>query len=67
MSQTTKIHSVKDLLVSAQEVLIMVGAEANLDALAASTAFFLSLQQTEKTVNFASPEIPHQPHQALAG
>lgn len=67
MSQATQIHSVKDLLASAQEILVMVGAKANLDTLAASTAFFLSLQQTEKEVSLASPQTPTQPHQALAG
>ena len=49
------ISQIKDFLETAQNILVLVDSNAEIDVLAASSALFLSLEMSGKNVVFASP------------
>jgi len=58
MSFQSQLTQIKDFLDSTQSILVLIGPEADLDVLAASSALFLSLENSGKDVIFASPDLP---------
>ncbi|MBU0576494.1 hypothetical protein KJ654_02430 [Patescibacteria group bacterium] len=58
MISQPQILQVRGFLDTAQSVLVLIGPDSNLDVLAASSALFLSLEQSGKDVIYASPDLP---------
>ena len=67
MISQPQVLQIKDFLDTAQSVLVLIGPNSDLDVLAASSALFLSLEQSGKDVVYASPDLPPSPNQNLVG
>ncbi len=67
MISQPQILQIKDFLDTAQSILVLIGPDADLDILAASSALFLSLEQSGKNVVYASPNLPSEIDQNLVG
>lgn len=67
MISQQQVLQIKDFLNSAQSVLVLIDPAADLDVLAASSALFLSLEQSGKDVTYASPSLPPIVDQNLVG
>ncbi len=58
---------VKEFLDTAQSVLVIINSDSDFDVLAASSALFLSLEQSGKEVVYASPDLFSEVNQNLIG
>jgi hypothetical protein len=67
MISQPQVLQIKDFLSSAQSVLVLIDPASDLDVLAASSALFLSLEQSGKDVTYASPNLPSGVDQNLVG
>ncbi len=62
-----QFSQIKDFINSAQSILVLISPASDLDVLAASSALFLSLEESGKDVVYASPELPSESNQHLVG